>query len=142
MAKNTIPALNERFLEVVSALGFTGYSFSAKMNISQATFSNIRYGRRKPNIELIQRLLEENPEVDADWLMLGKGAMFRKVRKGNTSGKLGQMDRLEQLMRKSVGIQMERSIIVDGSISDMEERLKKIERSLSALKKPRKTAKR
>jgi len=132
MTKDKIPELNARFLEVVKTLGYTGYSFSAKMDISQATFSNIRYGRRKPNIELVQKLVQQNPEIDADWLLLGQGTMFRKNKRSGSgsNSKDARFDRLETLIRKSIGLQMERSLLVDESMNDLEERMRAIEMNM------------
>lgn len=75
-AKDADP-LNKRFIRALDALGHSGYTACRVLGTSQAVISNIRCGKNPPNVRLVQRLLKRHPRVSADWLLLGKGAMWR-----------------------------------------------------------------
>lgn len=78
MPPKKVDPLNQRFIQVMEALGYTGYSFSRRLSTSEAVISNVRLGKDPPNIQLVQGLLKEHEEVDPGWLRTGKGQMFRK----------------------------------------------------------------
>jgi transcriptional regulator with XRE-family HTH domain len=58
-------------------LGYTGYSLSKALETSEAVVSNIRNGKNPPNVLLIRALLNKHEDVDADWLLSGKGGCSR-----------------------------------------------------------------
>lgn len=69
--------LNARFLAVMQHYGLNKGDFAQKLGISQGVISHISSGRNKPGMEMTQSLLTEFPDISADWLVLGRGDMFR-----------------------------------------------------------------
>lgn len=51
--------------------------FADELGVIRSSISHIISGRNKPGLDLIQKLLTTFPEVDADWLLLGKGKMIQ-----------------------------------------------------------------
>lgn len=54
------------------------YSLSAsaladQIDFNRSTISHLISGRNKPSLEFVMKLLQKFPEVDLDWLVLGKG---------------------------------------------------------------------
>lgn len=123
--------LNKRFVALVEALGYSGYSFSAFAQITQSTFSNIRLGRTKPKVEVIEKLVREHSNVNLDWLFTGKGSMLMgKGREVDSNTDLRkQVNKLEKLVKKSMVNQMERNVTVDEFINEIDARVVKLERT-------------
>lgn len=71
--------LNKRVLSIMEAKQLTRSGFSAALEVSLPVLTHISSGRNKPGLELIQKLLTTFPDLDPDWLLLGKGQMFRKT---------------------------------------------------------------
>jgi predicted transcriptional regulator len=70
--------LNKRFLFVGEAYGLNRGEYAQKLSVSQGVISHIGSGRNKPGLEMVLTLFERFPEVDPEWLLLGKGEMKRQ----------------------------------------------------------------
>lgn len=135
-------------------LGYTGYSLSKALDTSEAVISNIRKGKNPPNVLLVRALLKRHDDVDAGWLLNGKGDMFRSTPPPNVmpstvqtevitdgGGLLGAMDarlkRIETLLERMTSLQVERDVIVDESISDLERTMRTLEQEWKEVRKDR-----
>ena len=49
--------------------------FSELINVNEQTLSQICSGKRNAGLEIVQRILDNLPEIDANWLLRGKGNM-------------------------------------------------------------------
>lgn len=139
-----VDALNVRFIQVMEALGYTGYSFSRKLSTSEAVISNVRLGKNPPNVLLIRDLLKEHEDVDPGWLLTGKGQMFRKGGQSEPSDSdLSEMtasldrrfDEVVKLLKRSIAAQVERNAMVDESISALEHQVEALQKSLGPARK-------
>lgn len=136
--------LNARFIQVMEAMGHTGYSLSKQLSTSEAVISNIRLGKNPPNIQLVRELLKEYEAVDPGWLLTGKGRMLGQA-PSSTNGKVdpeslvGHIDNrfneLVSLMKKSISAQLERNSLVDEAISELEKQVEALQHGQSAVKK-------
>ena len=132
-------------------LGLSGYALSKALGTSEAVISHIRNGKNPPNILLVQDLLKKYEELDPDWLLSGRGKMFRRVnvagleeglpinREGGISLRAldERLERMESLMERSVKAQFERNVLVDEAVSDLEKQVGRLEKSVDTLKKVR-----
>ena len=50
--------------------------FALKLGVSAGTLSNIFGGRNKPSLELLENTLQSFPNLNTEWLILGKGEMY------------------------------------------------------------------
>ena len=64
-------------MELVGDSGLNKAEFSNKIGISQGVLSHIGSGRNKPGTELLILSLEQFPQVNAEWLLLGKGEKLK-----------------------------------------------------------------
>lgn len=143
-----IDGLNLRFIQVMEAMGHTGYSLSKKLATSEAVISNIRLGKNPPNIQLVRDLLKEYEEVDPGWLLTGKGRMLSGQ---GATGKHelaldaiathldDRFDELVVLLKKSIAAQLERNVMVDEAISELEKQVEGLQKELSGARKGRRT---
>ncbi|WP_213279369.1 hypothetical protein [Chryseobacterium indologenes] len=75
----SIPEVNARFMQVLSYYEYSGYRIAKEVEIfSEAKISHIKNGRNEPGLDLIAALLEKFPEINARWLILGKGEMLNR----------------------------------------------------------------
>ncbi len=125
-------------------LGLSGYGLSRELGTSEAVISNIRNGKNPPNILLVRSMLNKYEELDPDWLLFGRGGMFRKSVDrpqppaqdlGVTDQTLERLVRIEDLLRRSLAVQLERDVLVDESLSDLSRQVEEQERQLIALRK-------
>lgn len=54
----------------------TASKFADAIGVQRSSISHILSGRNKPSLELINKILEHFEQVNADWLLLGKGSMI------------------------------------------------------------------
>ena len=142
-----LEALNGRFIEAMEALGHTGYSLSKELGTSEAVISNIRNRKNPPNIQLIREMLNKYLELDPDWLLFGRGSMKRQAQAGRPMevrgsepvSALASIDRrmaaLEELIMRSLNAQLDRTVVEDESIADLEERIAALEKRIADVRK-------
>ena len=66
----------KRILMLCEYLGLSLSSFAAAIGINQVTLNNYKLGKRKPSLELIEKVTDRYPQVSAEWLLRGIGQMF------------------------------------------------------------------
>lgn len=146
-ALKKVDDLNQRFIQVMEALGDTGYSLSRKLDTSEAVISNVRLGKNPPNINLVRGLLKEYKEVDPEWLLLGAGRMLRSqngtsptsITSGLESERIERkLDEVLRVLKRSVEIQMERNVMIDESISELQQQVEGLIGLQAKTRNPRK----
>lgn len=73
--------MENRILKVIDNSGLTASEFALKVGIQSAQISHIKSGRNKVSLEIVQRILANFDEINPDWLILGKGEMYRNSTK-------------------------------------------------------------
>lgn len=126
-------------------LGYTGYTLSKALETSEAVVSNIRNGKNPPNVQLVRALLNKHEELDPSWLLLGKGQMLRAqgghVQVDTTEAMPvltvmnERLERIEQLLQRMAAVQLERDVLVDESLSDLERTVRELEKGVDSLKR-------
>lgn len=72
----------QRIATLIESLGMKTADFADKVGIQKSAVSHLIGGRNKPSFEVIGSMLQAFPELNPDWLILGKGDMWRKVETG------------------------------------------------------------
>ena len=67
--------LSKRLKKLRNVLGFTQEQFAEELGISFATVNRYEKGKRTPDAEFFQRLVDKY-RVNLNWLFTGKGPMF------------------------------------------------------------------
>lgn len=67
----------ERIVELINWLQVNKNQFAMSIGVPQAILSHILSGRNKPSLDVIRKILLAYPQLNAEWLLLGKGEMFR-----------------------------------------------------------------
>jgi transcriptional regulator with XRE-family HTH domain len=62
----------DRIKKIMDDSGLTAAEFARKINIQPARLSHILTGRNKPGLDIVQNILEVYPDIDPEWLVLGR----------------------------------------------------------------------
>lgn len=68
--------INGRINQIIDRLGFNKSTFAAHVGVSQPIITHITNGRNNPGLEVIQKILSNCPEINPDWLIMGRGEMM------------------------------------------------------------------
>lgn len=71
--------MKERLEQLLAAKGYTSQRFAEIMGVQPSGISHILAGRNKPRYDFLERLLRRFPDISPDWLLLGRGPMFREM---------------------------------------------------------------
>ncbi len=69
--------MRERLEKFIRTEGLTPSRFAEIMGVQPSSISHILSGRNKPSFDFIEKMLLRFPKVNPDWLLLGKGVMYR-----------------------------------------------------------------
>ena len=61
---------------ILRAKNITARQFAEEIGIQPSGMSHILGGRNNPSLDFAIKVLRRYPEIDANWLLLGKGAMY------------------------------------------------------------------
>ncbi|MDR2039935.1 MAG: helix-turn-helix domain-containing protein [Bacteroidales bacterium] len=71
--------MKDRLNKVISSEGLTPSLLADEMGIQRSGISHILSGRNNPSFDFIQKILTRFPKLNAEWLILGKGAMYKNM---------------------------------------------------------------
>lgn len=68
--------MNSRLLQFLTAENITQAQFADSIGVARASISHIISGRNKPSYEFISAMMRQYPQLNPEWLILGKGRMY------------------------------------------------------------------
>lgn len=71
--------MRERLEKFIRTEGLTPSRFAEIMGVQPSSISHILGGRNKPSFDFIEKMLLRFPKVNPDWLLLGKGPIYRST---------------------------------------------------------------
>ncbi len=75
--------ISERILQFMKAKDIGSGILADRIGVQRSSISHILSGRNKPSYDFLQKFLEAFPDVNAEWLLTGKGNMLKApVQKG------------------------------------------------------------
>lgn len=69
--------MNRRLLQFLQAENITQSQFADILNVARGSVSHILSGRNKPGYDFIESLLLHYPQLNLEWLLTGKGKMYK-----------------------------------------------------------------
>jgi len=69
--------MKERLLKIITSEGLTPSLLADKMGVQRSGISHILSGRNYPSFDFLQKLLENFPRLNAEWLILGQGSIYK-----------------------------------------------------------------
>ena len=73
--------LNERISEIINYSQLSASEFADEIEVQRSNISHITSGRNKPSLDFLMKINERFPELQWDWLILGKGEMLKTEEK-------------------------------------------------------------
>jgi len=74
---SNITIMNTRLKQFIAAENITQAQLADTINVVRASVSHILAGRNKPSYEFICGLMSHYPNLNMEWLMFGKGKMYK-----------------------------------------------------------------
>lgn len=68
--------LQDRILILLKELGLNYSQFADQIGVQRSSISHVLSGRNKPSFEFLQKLFQAYPQINADWLIIGRKPMF------------------------------------------------------------------
>lgn len=78
MSENIGTTVAQRIALLIESSGLKVGDFAEQVGIQKSAVSHLIGGRNKPSFEVIGSMLTAFPALSPDWLILGKGTMWRK----------------------------------------------------------------
>jgi transcriptional regulator with XRE-family HTH domain len=69
--------MKDRIAKFLKAENISSSKFADEIGVQRSSISHIIAGRNNPSLELIQKMLNRFDKINPDWLILGKGEMYR-----------------------------------------------------------------
>jgi len=69
--------MKERLLKIITAEGLTPALLADIMGVQRSGISHILSGRNYPSFDFLQKLLIHFPKLNAEWLILEQGSMYK-----------------------------------------------------------------
>jgi len=70
--------MTNRIQIILKSLNLSPSRFADEIDVQRSGVSHILSGRNKPSLDFITKILSSYPEINADWLLFGKGTMIKK----------------------------------------------------------------
>lgn len=61
---------------ILRAKNITARQFAEEIGIQPSGMSHIMGGRNNPSLDFVTKVIRRYPEIDANWLLLGRGEMY------------------------------------------------------------------
>ena len=71
--------MKDRLEKFIKTEGLTPSRFAEIMGVQPSSISHILGGRNKPSFDFIEKMLQRFPKLNPDWLLLGKGNIYRSI---------------------------------------------------------------
>lgn len=70
--------MNRRLLQFLQAENITQTQLADTLGVARGSVSHILSGRNKPGYDFLESLLLHYPALNLEWLLTGKGRMYRE----------------------------------------------------------------
>lgn len=69
--------MNTRLKQFLSAENISQSQFADTLKVTRASVSHVLSGRNNPSYDFIQEIMTAYPRLNMEWLILGKGKMYK-----------------------------------------------------------------
>lgn len=71
--------MKDRVLKIIDDLKLTTSEFALRVGAQPAQISHIKTGRNQVTLDIVTKILKAYPNIDSDWLLFGKGNMYKNT---------------------------------------------------------------
>ncbi|HAF31232.1 MAG TPA: transcriptional regulator [Bacteroidales bacterium] len=69
--------MKDRIIQFLSENNLTSTKFADSIGVQRSSISHVLSGRNKPSFDFIEKMLLAYPDLNAQWLITGKGNMLK-----------------------------------------------------------------
>lgn len=69
--------MKDQLLKLLTHFKLTATRFADEIGVQRSGISHILSGRNEPSYDFIVKIMKKYPEINLDWLILGKGNMMK-----------------------------------------------------------------
>lgn len=91
-------SINKRVLQIIDQVAQNKSSFSKSTGISPVILSHIASGRNKVSLKTVVQILETYPTLNAEYLLLGKGQVFKQDQRDQMEKLLVDLEQLKSVL--------------------------------------------
>ena len=71
--------MNTRLKQFLAAENISQAQFADSINVVRASVSHVLAGRNNPSYDFIKAIMDHYPQLNIEWLILGKGKMYKDL---------------------------------------------------------------
>jgi transcriptional regulator with XRE-family HTH domain len=71
--------MKDRIIKILDKENISAAKFADVLGVQRSSISHILSGRNKPSLDFVQRILQKFPNINSDWLLFGKGNIYRNA---------------------------------------------------------------
>lgn len=71
--------MNTRLKQFLAAENISQAQFADSINVVRASVSHVLAGRNNPSYDFIKAIMDKYPQLNIEWLILGKGKMYKEM---------------------------------------------------------------
>ncbi|NVN96052.1 MAG: helix-turn-helix transcriptional regulator [Bacteroidetes bacterium] len=67
----------DRILLILKTQNLSSSQFADEIGVQRSSISHILSGRNNPSLEFVTKILKRFPDINSDWIIFGKGSMYK-----------------------------------------------------------------
>lgn len=115
-----------RIKQIIEKEKLSSTQFATEIGVQRSALSHVLSGRNKPSLDFMMKIKKRYPEINLDWLLLGKGRMI-----GQKEDKTVETTRKEEPAQKEIPFRIKKDEVdetVENKIIEVKEKkIKKAE---------------
>lgn len=115
--------MNTRLKQFMAAENITQSQLADSLNVVRASVSHILSGRNNPSYEFIKALMTRYPRLNMEWLMFGKGKMYKDAESPSSSTPAMISETSSELFSDEEAEPIDESVQTDNSVANTEGRI-------------------
>jgi transcriptional regulator with XRE-family HTH domain len=84
--------MKNRILEFLKIENKSSAQFADEIGVQPSSISHILSGRNNPSLDFIVKMINKYPGLSTDWLLFGKGQMYRETQLNDLFDGMGDID--------------------------------------------------
>jgi len=72
--------IKDRILKILNTENISSSKFADILGVQRSNISHILSGRNNPGLDFLQKVLNKFPGISPEWLIVGKGEMFKQIK--------------------------------------------------------------
>lgn len=109
--------MKDRILEFLKKENKTSAQFAEEIGVQPSGISHIISGRNNPSLDFILKMLEKYSYLSTEWLLFGKGSMYKEPKMGDL---FSSIDIIETPVQKKDKNIFQDSVLSGGSLASEE----------------------